>query len=169
MIAAPRLILVLVLAALLMGAGWVLRSFPARTQAAQLLAQHASDLKLANDVAEKLLHEALARQQLLEAANARVDALQKGMDDAKATTDDLRRQLAAGTRRVLVRASCPAAGSGPAAAPAAPGVDNEAGRAELDNAVAERLFGLAGDGDAAIRQLGALQHYVTDVCQAAVH
>lgn len=166
-----RVVAVLLICAGLFGLGWVARGIPARADVLELKAQWASDLKLANDVSAKLANEALWRQSELEEATARVDALQKGMDDEKATTDDLRRQLAAGHRRVLVRATCPAApdGAGPASAAATAGVDHEAGRAQLDDAVAERLFGITSDGDAAIRQLGALQQYVREVCQAAVH
>jgi prophage endopeptidase len=70
--------------------------------------------------------------------------------------------VATGAQRVYVKASCPAALV--RAAPSASGKPDEEGRAELDPASAERILHTGVDGDDAIRQLTALQEYVSTVC-----
>lgn len=87
---------------------------------------------------------------------------QHTQEQAKAdeTNKPMLTAVATGAQRVYVKASCPAV----RAAPAAPGKPDEEGRAELDPATAERILHAGVDGDDAIRQLSALQHYVSTVC-----
>jgi len=89
---------------------------------------------------------------------------QHTQEQAKAdeTNKPMLTAVATGAQRVYVKASCPAAPV--RATPAAPGKPDEEGRAELDPATAERILHAGADGDDAIRQLSALQGYVSTVC-----
>lgn len=84
------------------------------------------------------------------------------LEQAKAdeTNKPMLTAVATGAQRVYVKASCPAV----RAATAASGKPDEEGRAELDPATAERILHTGVDGDDAIRQLTALQQYVSTVC-----
>lgn len=84
------------------------------------------------------------------------------LEQAKAdeTNKPMLTAVATGAQRVYVKASCPAV----RAAPAASSKPDEEGRAELDPATAERILHAGVDGDDAIRQLTALQDYVSKVC-----
>lgn len=82
---------------------------------------------------------------------------------ANQTNASLRADVAAGQRRLSVLAtSCSAAGSATAA-----GLGHAEARAELDPAAAERIVRIANDGDDAIRQLTALQDWVSKACPIA--
>ena len=82
---------------------------------------------------------------------------------ANQTNASLRADVAAGQRRLSVLAtSCAAAGSA-----AASGLGHAEARAELDPAAAERIVAIANDGDDAIRQLTALQDWVSKACPIA--
>lgn len=82
---------------------------------------------------------------------------------ANQTNADLRGAVATGKRRLSVlAASCSPAGSAAAAS-----VGHAEARAELDPAAAERIVRIANDGDDAIRQLTALQYWVSKACPIA--
>ncbi len=82
---------------------------------------------------------------------------------ANQTNADLRGAVATGMRRLSVlAASCSPAGSATAAS-----VGHAEARAELDPAAAERIVRIANDGDDAIRQLTALQDWVSKACPIA--
>jgi len=87
----------------------------------------------------------------------------KERESANQTNASLRSSVAAGKRRLSVLAtSCSPAGSASAA-----GVGHAEARAELDPAAAERIVRVANDGDDAIRQLTALQDWVSKACPIA--
>lgn len=81
---------------------------------------------------------------------------------ANQTNASLRADVAAGQRRLSVLATSCAAGSATTA-----GLGNAEARAELDPAAAERIVRIANDGDDAIRQLTALQDWVSKACPIA--
>ena len=82
---------------------------------------------------------------------------------ANQTNADLRASVAAGNKRLSVLAtSYSTAGSSTAA-----GLGHAEARAELDPAAAERIVAIANDGDDAIRQLTALQDWVSKACPIA--
>lgn len=87
---------------------------------------------------------------------------QHTQEQAKAdeTNKPLLAAVATGAQRVYIKASCPAVRT----SPSTPGKPDEEGPAELDPAVAERILHAGVDGDDAIRQLSALQKYVSTVC-----
>ena len=82
---------------------------------------------------------------------------------ANQTNASLRADVAAGNKRLSVLAtSCGATGSATTA-----GLGHAEARAELDPAAAERIVRIANDGDDAIRQLTALQDWVSKACPIA--
>lgn len=83
-------------------------------------------------------------------------------ESANQTNASLRAAVAAGNKRLSVLATSCSAGSGAAA-----GVGHAEARAELDPAAAERIVAIANDGDDAIRQLTALQDWVSKACPIA--
>ncbi|TNC77553.1 lysozyme [Janthinobacterium lividum] len=85
---------------------------------------------------------------------ARTDQLTKENQHAQTDRDRFMADVRSGAIRlsIPVAGNCPSAG---AADPAAAGVDRHQARAELDGAAAAALDAIAGDGDAATRQLNA--------------
>lgn len=119
-----------------------------------------SDMMAAND-ALRAKNDAMAAS--IEASNtmqakvAELDAKHmEEMSNARAENDKLRLDLATGTKRVrvAVRDCRPAETAS---------MDDAAGTAELSGAIAESMAGIAADGDAAIRQLTALQEWAKTV------
>lgn len=116
-----------------------------------------SDMMAANGVM-RAQNEAMAAS--IEESNtmqAKLSALDakhtEELNHARAENDKLRTDLAAGTKRVRVAVTdCKPT--------TAARVDDAASTAELDQKVASDLAGIAADGDAAIRQLTALQEWV---------
>jgi prophage endopeptidase len=162
-----KAIAALVVAALLFGAGWMVRGWRADAEVSDLNAQHALEAKRLSDAVTEASEKARKAESDMREKVAQIDQLQTDLNHANSENADLRGRLSSGTQRVYVRAKCPAPAGGSVPGSAAPaGVDNEAGRAELDPAVAGELAGIAGDGDDAIRRLTALQSYVRDVCLA---
>lgn len=106
-------------------------------------------------------NEAMAAS--IEASNtmqAKLSALDakhtEELNHARAENDKLRTDLAAGSKRVRVAVTdCKPATTAR--------VDDAASTAELDPKVAADLAGIAADGDAAIRQLTALQEWIKTV------
>ena len=82
---------------------------------------------------------------------------------ANQTNADLRGAVATGKRRLSVLT----ANSGPAGSAASSGLGDAKTKAELDAAAAERIVAIANDGDDAIRQLTALQDWVSKACPIA--
>lgn len=119
-----------------------------------------SDMMAANRVL-RAQNEAMAAS--IEASNTmrtRLEALDakhtEELNHARAENDKLRTDLAAGAKRVRVAVTdCKPA--------EAARVDDAASTAELDPKVAADLAGIAADGDAAIRQLTALQEWIKTV------
>lgn len=82
---------------------------------------------------------------------------------ANQTNASLRADVAAGKRRLSVLStSCSTAGSATAA-----GLGHAEARAELDPSAAERIVAITNDGDDAIRQLTALQGWVSTACSGS--
>ena len=84
----------------------------------------------------------------------------KALTDAQTTNNQLRAAVAAGARRLSVKATCPAV----RAASAAAGLGDAEARAELDPAVAERIVAITNDGDEGLIALRAAQDYITTIC-----
>ncbi|KAF0251992.1 MULTISPECIES: lysis protein [Pseudomonas] len=124
---------------------------------------------LQGEVTEARRQVAQLQQQAQQAAQALQtrDELDKQrfkeMTDAKHEIDGLRDELAAGTKRVLVRATCPA--SVPAAA-GPTGVD-DAGNPELTDAAGQDYLRLREQIVTTEAQLQGLKDYIRQVVQGA--
>lgn len=140
------------------GAGWMVNGWRLNEELATLKSGYDREAAEASEKARGFESELRTRVET-------IDKLQKDLKDAQTRNDSLRADLAAGSKRVLVRASCPASGSVPGPA-GSPGVDDGAGYAELDGQVASAMVGITSDGDTSIRKLNALQDYVENVCLA---
>lgn len=82
---------------------------------------------------------------------------------ANQTNADLRAAVAAGQRRLSIKATCPAVRGSTSAA----SLGNAEARADIDPAAGERIIRIANDGDDAIRALTALQDYINTACPTA--
>ncbi|WP_060538580.1 lysis system i-spanin subunit Rz [Pseudomonas sp. NBRC 111125] len=82
---------------------------------------------------------------------------------ANQTNADLRAAVAAGQRRLSIKATCPAVRTSTGAA----SLGNAEARADIDPAAGERIIRITNDGDDAIRALTALQDYINTACPAA--
>lgn len=161
-----RLIGAVVVVLLLVFSGWTVRGWRDDVAISKLKETHALDLKAISDKAVEASNEARKQEQLWREAVAQVDKLKGDLDNAKSENDRLRDSIGNGTKRVYVAAKCPTSSGGVRKSDTAAVVDDGAGKAELDPAIAQSLVGIAWAGDNAIRKLTALQQYVRDVCLA---
>lgn len=136
----------------------------ARARAAQ---RHAEALGAISRAALDAEQRAIAAHDAAASAVAAVDQrTTKDRNEHEAENRSLRAALAAGTERLRVAVrNCTAAGrDGMPGASGTAGVgDGAAAYADVDAAVAERVFGVAGDDQREIDKLTALQGYVCAV------
>jgi len=104
------------------------------------------------DTQEKYRVEAQEQYARNQAAIAEIDKTHfKELQNAQANIDQLNAAIAAGTRKLYVKAKCkPSATAGS-------GLDNGGSDAELDGSTAQALIAITSDGDRAIRKLTACQ------------
>ena len=126
--------------------------------------QHAEVLR---DLAEKTsaAYEALADEQTARAqAVAALDKKHtKELTDARTENSRLADAVRSGERRLRLRASCPATGTGVPKATGATGVVDGSGP-RLDDTAERDYFNLRDGIATAQRQIAGLQDYVRDVC-----
>ncbi|MFD1556048.1 lysis system i-spanin subunit Rz [Paraburkholderia silviterrae] len=129
--------------------------------------QHARDMLAVSRAALEGEQRAIDAHNVAQDALAAADAaITKEKDAHEADNRNYRSALAAGTERVRVAVrNCSATGSGDATGPSgAAGVGyGAAAVADLDPAVAERVFGVAGDDQREIDKVKVLQAYVCAV------
>ncbi|MEX3556625.1 MAG: lysis system i-spanin subunit Rz [Burkholderia gladioli] len=126
-------------------------------------AAHAADLSAVSKAALDAEQRAIAAHDAAASSIAAADAqLTKERQSHEAENRNYRTALAAGTERVRAAVSNCSAGRDnvPDAASAAGVGDGTTAYADLDRAVAERVFRVAGDDDNEISKLKALQGYV---------
>lgn len=150
-----------------------MHSLAARQLAAEQAAHAKDNEKAANDMLNVSRSALDGEQRAIDAHNlaasavAAADAAITQEKDAHETDNrNYRAALAAGTERVRVAVrNCSAVGSGDATGPSgAPSVgDGGSAVADLDPAVAERVFGVAGDDQHEIDKVKVLQAYVCAV------
>lgn len=141
--------------------GYQARGITADAEIARIEAQRDEDMKRLSDAATAAALRAVEIQTALENQVAELDARRsKELQDAKTKADALRAELRAGVKRVSIAGRCATNGSGVSNSTTSTSLGDAAGRAELDPAAAEALAGIAADGDAAIRQLGACQEFI---------
>ncbi|CAI8725119.1 lysis protein [Pseudomonas sp. IT-P4] len=80
--------------------------------------------------------------------------------NAQATNNQLRADVAAGARRLSIKATCPAV----RATTSPTSLDDAEARADIDPAAAQRIVAITNDGDEAIIALNGLVDYVNTVC-----
>ncbi|WP_278444054.1 lysis protein [Pseudomonas oryzihabitans] len=164
---------VVVLLAVGIGIGWSLNGWRLSGQVADAKAEtagvrdaHQADLAAISNAAAQQVREALAKQQ--EAQQAVVELDRKHTEELKNAleeNDRLRGDVAAGRRRLQLKASCPTGSGDVPGATGTAGLD-DAAAPRLDDA-AERDYWRLRDGIATARnQVAALQQYVREVCLA---
>lgn len=120
----------------------------------------AKDLAVAKDRNSTLERAAASRRNTQRLLTQLDTEHTKALTDAQTTNNQLLAAVATGTRRLSVKATCPAVRT----TTAATRVDDAEARAELDPAAAERIVAIPADGDEAIVALTGLQDYINTVC-----
>lgn len=138
-------------------AGWEVNGWRLGQQFAEFRAKQQQELIRAQDNLAQMASDH-------RAALARIDKRHtEELRDAEIESNQLRADIAAGSKRLSVLAANCAVVPADDATTAASLGHGEA-RAELDPQTAARIVSTAIDGDRAIRQLMALQAYVSEVC-----
>lgn len=150
--------------ALAVGAGMVVRGWWAAAIISDLKAEHAAYREaISREHAEKLV--VLAGEQ--EALQRRISAMdQQRYGELRHAQQEIERLSAAvadGSRRLSVRASCPAAPGGLPAATGAGRMDDGSQRADIYEEDARRIVAITGDADACAVKLTALQEWAREV------
>lgn len=126
----------------------------------QHIESQAKDLATARDQVTTLTNAADSRRNTQRLLADLDTEHTKALTDAQAIANQLRADVAAGARRLSVKATCPAMRTAAGAA----SLDDAEARADIDPAAAERIVAITNDGDDAIHALSALQDYVSRVC-----
>lgn len=134
------------------------------TTLAQVRQMHAETLTNIANLATKAAQESASLLQHQGALVAAIDQKSKEKDDALRQNEALRRDVAAGTRRVRVAGSCVAAGGGDVPPTStAPGLD-PAPTVELTAAAGQDVLDIRAGIITDQHALTALQEYVATVC-----
>lgn len=164
---------VVVLLAVGIGIGWSLNGWRLSGQVADAKAEtasardaHQADLAAISSAAAQQVREALAKQQEAQQAVAELD--RKHTEELKNALDEndrLRGDVAAGRRRLQLKASCPTDSRNVPNATGAASLADGAGP-RLDGAAERDYWRLRDDIATANRQIAGLQQYVRTVCLA---
>ncbi len=104
-----KLAVVVALIAVGFAAGWYIQGNRWDADSATKAAQYADNMKAVSDAAVKQLAAEQAKGQALQAKLATLDSqYNQELANEKATNDNLRRQLSAGSLKLRVKAKCPA-------------------------------------------------------------
>lgn len=127
-------------------------------------ANHAAVLKDLADRTLKVYQAVVAEDAARKKAVAALDQKHtKELNDARSENSRLADAVRSGERRLRLRASCPATGTGVPQAPGATGVVDGSGP-RLDDAAERDYFRLRDGIATAQQQIAGLQDYVRDVC-----
>ncbi|PKM02410.1 MAG: hypothetical protein CVV17_05735 [Gammaproteobacteria bacterium HGW-Gammaproteobacteria-7] len=142
--------------ALAFGAGMVVRGWWAAAIISGLNAEHSAYREaISREHAEKLVVLA-GEQKALQQRLSALDQQRYGeLRHAQQEIERLSAAVADGSRRLSVRASCPAASSGR--------VDDGSQRADIHEEDARRIVAITGDADACAVKLTALQEWAREV------
>ena len=154
------------MAALLFGAGWMVRGWRADAEISALNASHAREKQELSDAATEASEKARKTEADWKRSVEELDRKHlKEMEDAKQENERLRAAVDAGTVQLRIRAKCPAGSAGvPRPAGAASSVD--AGTIELDAGARQHYFALRAGIEHDRQMILGLQTYVRDVCLA---
>lgn len=140
------------------------RVLSAQSDAAQAQAEHQNHLRQVAEANAEVILKQQAERQDLESRLAANDQQRYGeLRHAQQEIDRLSAAVADGSRRLSVRASCPAAASGLSAATGTGRVDDGNQRADIHEEDAGRIVAITGDADACAVKLTALQEWAREV------
>ncbi len=143
-------------------AGWLVNGYRLGAEIATLHAEHETHLRQTAEASATVIRQQQAARLALESRLAELDTQHyTELTHARENSQRLAADLSAATRRLSVRASCPAAGM-PAAANAS-GVDDGSERVDIHEADAGRIVRITGDADACAVKLTALQGWAREV------
>lgn len=153
-----------VLALTVVAAGQQMRVLSAQSDAAQAQAEHQTHLRQVAEANAAVILKQRAERQDLEARLAANDQQRYGeLRHAQQEIERLSAAVADGTRRLSVRASCPAAAGDVSAATGTGRLDDGGQRADIHEEDARRIVGITGDADACAVKLTALQEWAREV------
>jgi hypothetical protein len=153
-----------VLALVLVAGGQQIRVLSAQSVASKAQAEYQTHLRqVAEANAAVILKQQIERQDL-ESRLAANDQQRYGeLRHAQQEIDRLSAAVADGSKRLSVRASCPAAAGILSAATGAGRLDDGSQRADIHEEDARRIVGITGDADACAVKLTALQEWAREV------
>lgn len=154
----------LVLALVLVAGGQQIRVLSAQSVASKAQAEYQTHLRQVSEANAAVILKQQAERQDLEIRLAANDQQRYGeLRHAQQEIDRLSAAVADGSRRLSVRASCPAAASGLSAATGTGRMGNGAQRADIHEEDARRIVAITGDADACAVKLTALQEWAREV------
>lgn len=144
--------------------GGYLVGLAADAELATVQAEHAQTLQRYAEQRDAQARRAVQAQQDAAAIVAKIDQTHyEELRRAQTEIEQLRAAVVAGTRRLSIKATCPAAGTRVPEATGTAGLVDGTGRADIDPGAAARIVSLTDRGDTAIRQLAACQEYARTV------
>lgn len=153
-----------VLALAVVAGGQQIRVLSAQSDAAQAQAEHQTHLRQVAEANAAVILKQQEERLDLEGRLAANDQQRYGeLRHAQQEIERLSAAVADGSRRLSVRASCPAASGGVPAATGAGRLDDGAQRADIHDEDARRIVAITGDADACAVKLTALQEWARSV------
>jgi len=153
-----------VLALVLVAGGQQIRVLSAQSVASKAQAEYQTHLRKVAEANAAVIRKHQAERLALEQHLATLDQQRYGeLRHAQQEIERLSAAVADGTRRLSVRASCPAAAGSLSAATGAGRLDDGSQRADIHEEDARRIVGITGDADACAVKLTALQEWAREV------
>ncbi|MCW8158962.1 hypothetical protein D7243_22610 [Stutzerimonas stutzeri] len=153
-----------VLALAVVAGGQQIRVLSAQSDAAQAQAEHQNHLRQVAEANAAVILKQQAERLDLEGRLAASDQQRYGeLRHAQQEIERLSAAVADGSRRLSVRASCPAAASDLSASTGTGRLDDGSQRADIHEEDARRIVGITGDADACAVKLTALQEWAREV------
>lgn len=141
-----------------------IRVLSAQSDASQAQAEHQAHLRQVAEANTAVILKQQAERQDLEGRLAANDQQRYGeLRHAQQEIERLSAAVADGSRRLSVRANCPASAGSVSASTGAGRLDDGAQRADIHEEDAGRIVGITGDADACAVKLTALQEWAREV------
>lgn len=153
-----------VLALAVVAGGQQIRVLSAQSDASKAQAEHQTYLRRVAEANAAVILKQQAERRDLEGRLAANDQQRYGeLRHAQQEIERLSAALADGSRRLSVRAACPAAAGSVSAATGAGRLDDGSQRADIHEEDARRIVAITGDADACAVKLTALQEWAREV------
>jgi len=153
-----------VLALVIVAGGQQIRVLSAQSVASKAQAEHQAHLRQVAEANAAVILKQQADRRTLEAHLDTLDQQRYGeLRNAQQEIERLSAAVADGSRRLSVRASCPAAAGSVFAATGAGRLDAGSQRADIHEEDARRIVAITGDADACAVKLTALQEWAREV------